>query len=166
MKFLILLISMANVGFWNATNNPTLIQQKKMLEAVNNIRQKGCYCGDKFMKPAQKLEWNELLYKSALNQASDMNQNNFFAHYSHDGHDIGQRLDIVGYSWKVAGENLGEGQKSFEEVLDAWLKSYSHCTMLMNPKVNEMAVAKVGKYWVQHFGKQQEKSKMNIQVKN
>ena len=161
------MISLLHLGGWNTNNNhPNALQQKKMLDTVNAIRAKGCYCGDKYMKPTQKLEWNELLYKSAHNQATDMSENNFFAHYSHDGQDIGQRLDLVGYSWKVAGENLGEGQKTFEEVLDAWLKSYSHCTMLMNPKVNEMAVAKVGKYWVQHFGKQMEQPKMNAQVKN
>lgn len=164
MKLLILLISLVNVGLWNTTNNPAPIEQKKILDAVNNIRKKGCYCGNKYLRPAQRLEWNELLYKSAYNQATDMSQHNFFAHYSHDGQDIGQRLDMVGYTWKVAGENLGEGQKSFEEVLEDWLKSYSHCTMLMNPKVNEMAVAKVGKYWVQHFGKQLEQPKI-VQAK-
>ncbi|MBK9735467.1 MAG: hypothetical protein IPO92_11025 [Saprospiraceae bacterium] len=82
-----------------------------------------------------------------------MKEYNFFAHFSKDGLDIGARMEKSGYNWMVAGENLGEGQKSFEEVLGDWLKSYSHCTMLMNPRVDEMAVAKVDKYWVQHFGK-------------
>jgi uncharacterized protein YkwD len=134
--------------------HPSSDQQKMMIDTVNKIRQKGCYCGRRYMQPVSKIEWNDKLYKSAHVQASEMYEHNFFAHFSKDGLNIGERLDKVGYNWMVAGENLGEGQKSFEEVLGDWMISYSHCTMLMHPKVNEMAVAKVDKYWVQHFGKQ------------
>lgn len=143
-------------SFWTSwpEGHPSVDQQKKMVEAVNKIRQKGCYCGKKYMAPVAQIEWNPVLYKSALIQASEMHEHDFFAHYSKEGLNIGQRLDKVGYNWMVAGENLGEGQKSFDEVLTDWLLSFSHCTMLMHPKVNEMAIAKVDKYWVQHFGKQ------------
>jgi uncharacterized protein YkwD len=128
--------------------------EAKMIDAVNKIRQNGCYCGRKYMAPVDKIKWNNILYKSAFNQAKEMYDNNFFAHFSADGLNIGERLEKVGYKWLVAGENLGEGQLTFEEVLDDWLKSYTHCTMLMHPKVQEMAIAKYDKYWVQHFGKQ------------
>jgi uncharacterized protein YkwD len=125
-----------------------------MVASVNEIRLKGCYCGKRFMPPISKIEWNDELYKSAYFHAQDMNENHFFAHFSKEGLDIGARLEKIGYDWQVAGENLGEGQTSFDEVLRDWMNSYTHCKMIMNPKVNEMAVAKVGKYWVQHFGKQ------------
>ncbi len=105
------------------------------------------------MAPVENIVWNETLYKSAFSQATEMHQYNFFAHFSKDGLNIGERLQKAGYDWMVAGENLGEGQKTFDEVLHDWLKSYQHCTMLMHPRVEEMAVAKVDKYWVQHFGK-------------
>lgn len=134
--------------------HPDSDQQKNMTDAVNKIRSQGCYCGRKYMAPVENIVWNETLYKSAFSQATEMHQYNFFAHFSKEGYDIGQRLEKAGYNWMVAGENLGEGQRSFEEVLRDWLNSYSHCTMLMHPKVNEMAIAKVDKYWVQHFGKQ------------
>ncbi len=153
MKFLTILFSL--VGWLSLSNeHPDDIQQKSMTDAVNKIRSEGCYCGRRFMAPVDKIEWNEKLYKSAFNQAYEMHRFNFFAHFSKEGYDIGQRLEKVGYNWMVAGENLGEGQRSFEEVLRDWLNSYTHCTMLMHPKVNEMAIAKVDKYWVQHFGKQ------------
>ena len=134
--------------------DPDMDQQKGMVTAVNKIRAEGCYCDRKYMPPVQNIDWSTTLYTSALNQAKEMNDYNFFAHYSKDGLDIGARLKKVGYDWMVAGENLGEGQESFDEVLLDWLKSYSHCTMLMHPKINEMGVARVEKYWVQHFGKQ------------
>ena len=44
-------------------------------------------------------------------------------------------------------------QKPFREVMGDWVDSPSHCRMLMNPKVEEMGVARHSKYWVQHFGK-------------
>jgi len=134
--------------------HPGADEQQSMIEAVNGIRTRGCYCGRRYMEPVPPVQWNEKLYTSALSQAKDMYKNNFFAHYSHDGLNIGQRLERVGYNWMVAGENLGEGQMSFDEVMSDWKRSYSHCTMLMHPRVTEMGVAKVDKYWVQHFGKQ------------
>jgi len=63
------------------------------------------------------------------------------------------RFDDFGYRWQFAGENLGEGQESFQEVVRDWLASPSHCRMIMNPDMTEMGLAKRGKYWVQHFGK-------------
>ncbi len=140
-------------GSWPGSH-PDADQQRQMIEAVNRVRQSGCYCGRRYMPPAQPVVWNETLYKSALEQASEMYQHNFFAHFSREGLNIGERMEKAGYSWMVAGENLGEGQQSFDEVLVDWIKSYSHCKMLMHPKINEMAVARVGKYWVQHLGKQ------------
>lgn len=132
---------------------PSEAAKDHMLIKVNKIRAKGCYCGSKYMPPADPVQWDDLLYRSALSHAKEMKRYNFFDHYSTDGEDIGERLDQFGYRWQVAGENLGEGQRTFNQVLRDWLDSPSHCRMLMNPKVEEMAVAKYSKYWVQHFGK-------------
>lgn len=129
-----------------------------MITKVNNLRARGCKCGSERMKPTTPLKWNDTLYESALSHAKEMNRYNYFAHYSLDGLDIGERLDKVGYKWVVAGENIAEGQKDFDEVLFDWIKSKSHCKMLMNPKVNEMSVAKSGRYWVQHFGRSRSNS--------
>ena len=134
--------------------NPDIDQQQQMLDAVNVIREQGCNCGKTYMAPVPKVSWNGLLYESALAQAEDMYKHDFFKHFSNTGLNIGERMDQVGYNWKVAGENLGRGQDTFDEILKDWLKSSSHCMMLMNPKVDEMAIARVNNYWVQHFGRQ------------
>lgn len=126
---------------------------QSMLKKVNSIRANGCFCNGDYMPPAEPLSWNEILYKSAMGHAKEMSRYNYFAHFSIDGEDIGDRLENYGYNWQVAGENLGEGQRSFSEVLREWMASESHCKMLMNPKVQEMAVANHGRFWVQHFGK-------------
>lgn len=123
-----------------------------MVKKVNLVRAKGCKCGRKRMKPVKSIEWSELLESSARSHAGDMKRYNFFSHYSRDGRDIGRRLEDHGYKWRVAGENIAEGQTSFEQALEDWIKSPTHCQMIMDGRVTQMGVARVGKYWVQHFG--------------
>lgn len=137
----------------NDSEYPSEEFKEIMLARVNNLRAEGCYCGGEYMEPAKPVVWEDLLYASALSHAKEMRQKNFFSHFSANGLDIGDRLDRLGYPWQVAGENLGEGQRSFREVMRDWIESPSHCRMLMNPKVEEMGVARHSKYWVQHFGK-------------
>ena len=127
--------------------------KEMMLTRVNNLRSEGCYCGGEYMPPAEAVIWEDVLYTSAISHAREMKKKNFFSHFSANGLDIGDRLDRFGYPWQVAGENLGEGQRSFREVMRDWVESPSHCRMLMNPKVEEMGVARHSRYWVQHFGK-------------
>ena len=124
-----------------------------MLNKINELRAKGCNCKGDFMRPVQPLKWSKTLMTSALHHAQDMQRKNYFSHYSPNGNDIGDRLDTVGYKWSYCGENLGIGQRNFDEVFEDWIQSKSHCKMMMNPEVEEVAVASSGKYWVQHFGK-------------
>ncbi len=138
---------------FTSTETEYRLEVNEILEKVNNLRSNGCYCGGKYMTPVHPLKWDKTLYRSALAHAKDMSNYDYFSHHSRKGEDIGMRLDKYGYTWQVAGENLGEGQRSFTEVLHDWKESKSHCKMLMNPKVEDMAVARYGKYWVQHFGK-------------
>lgn len=116
------------------------------------------------MPPAPQVTWNDLLYKSALFQAEEISKMKKLTHFSKSGKDIGQRIDFVGYSWSEVGENLAHGQVTFDEAIEDWLKSPTHCTLIMSPKVNEMAVARVGDYWVNHFGHQLTKSTSSHQL--
>lgn len=127
---------------------------ESMISMVNEIRNEGCYCNNTWMPPVESVRWNDKLYRSAFSHARDMDRYDFFDHVNRKGQDIGARIDKFGYKWKVVGENIGMGQRTFSEVLEDWMESPTHCKMLMNPKVNEMGIAKKGKYWVQHFGKQ------------
>lgn len=141
------------------TETEHLVKVNEILEQVNELRAQGCRCGARYMNPVHPVKWDKTLYRSALAHAKDMSINEYFSHHSKRGEDIGMRLDKYGYAWQVAGENLGEGQRSFNEVLNDWKDSKSHCRMLMNPKVEDMAVARYGKYWVQHFGRKIKVSK-------
>lgn len=126
--------------------------KQEVLATINDIRSQGCYCGSEYMPPVDSLAWNFILEKTAFQHAREMSRYNYFSHKSRDGKDIGQRLDAAGYKWQFAGENLAEGQKSFNETILDWLASKTHCKMLMNPRMKETGMARYGKYWVQHFG--------------
>lgn len=123
-----------------------------ILKEVNVLRQKGCTCAGEKMAPAGKVSWNVTLEKSAYIHAKDMLDKRYFSHYDQKGRDIGQRAEDAGYNWRSIGENIAEGQKNVAEVIEDWLNSYEHCTLIMNPKFKEMGVSKVGPVWVQHFG--------------
>lgn len=123
-----------------------------VVNSINDIRSEGCKCGKKYMEPVGPITWTDELYYTAAAHAQDMSDYNYFGHISRNGKDVGDRFDDHGYNWQFAGENLGEGQESFQEVLKDWLDSPSHCKMIMNPDMTEMGLSKRGKYWVQHFG--------------
>lgn len=129
------------------------LDKEAMLDRVNYVRSQGCKCGSKKMPPVDLLAWSETLQKSAFSHAQDMDRNKYFSHYSRKGEDVGRRVDQFNYNWLVIGENIAEGQKRFDEVLNDWLKSPPHCKMIMDGKVDEMGISRSGKYWVQHFGK-------------
>lgn len=129
------------------------VTQEYILKRVNQLRANGCQCGNDYYKPAVAVTWNTTLEQTALRHAKEMQKYNFFSHRSRDGKDIGERFDQIGYKWQYAGENLAVGQKTFDEAFKDWIKSPTHCKMLMNANMNEMAVSRYGKYWVQHFGK-------------
>lgn len=137
-------------NFWAQAQSP---QEKIMLKKINKLRSQGCNCGGLYMPPAEPLEWNAVLLTSAYRHAKDMKEKDYFSHFSPTGTDVGDRIDAVGYVWSFCGENLGSGQTTFDQVLEDWIKSSTHCRMLLNQEVEDVAVAQVGTYWVQHFGK-------------
>lgn len=138
----------------SAQNRSTDLEVSKdyVLKRINLLRKNGCKCGGKRMKPVGSVTWNKTLEKSALLHAKEMARYNYFGHHSINGEDIGDRLDDLGYKWQFVGENLANGQKSFDEAMKDWIKSPSHCEMLLNPNMKEVAVSRYGKFWVQHFG--------------
>lgn len=133
-----------------------------MLNKINEIRAKGCRCGRKRMQPVPELKWNKTLHKSAYSYAKHMYDHNIFSHHSIDGKDVADRIEELGYEWQYAGENLAEGQKSFDIALRDWMASKTHCEMIMNPDMTEMGLAKYGKYWVHHFAAPLPKNKRRV----
>lgn len=149
---IVLLVSNVTQNMAQHQTTDLEVSQEYVLKRINLLRSNGCRCGNKRMKPVNSVTWNKKLEKSALMHAKEMYTYNFFGHRSINGEDIGDRLDDLGYKWQFVGENLANGQKSFDEAMKDWIKSPSHCEMLLNPNMKEVAVSRYGKYWVQHFG--------------
>lgn len=123
----------------------------KMTIEVNKVRASGVKCGSTRMPPVHELYWNEKLYTVSEEYASYMEEHDHFDHISIEGEDAGMRLDKAEYKWRYVGENIAFGQFDFYEVLKDWVKSESHCKMLMSPNVRHFAVAREKEYWVQTF---------------
>lgn len=136
----------------NTTHAQLDISKETALKIINKIRSQKRRCGGKRMPAARPLSWNVTLEKSALAHAKDMQRKNYFSHKSKSGRNVGQRVSDHGYNWQYIGENIADRQKNFKEVTIDWLKSSSHCKMLMNPDMKEIGMARYQDKWVQHFG--------------
>jgi uncharacterized protein YkwD len=151
------------------------VQQQELVDAINKARsvQRDCYPADDtqgVVGPSPKLYWNDELYAAALEHSTDLAMSDTFSHYgSGTEYDITgngepslfyERIVTNGYSnYYTVGENIAGGQKTLEEVMDAWLASPGHCENIMNPNYTEVGVAIVteadstyGIYWTQNFG--------------
>jgi uncharacterized protein YkwD len=124
---------------------------KRIVELVNNARNKGARCGNRYVEPVSPLKWNDVLGEASLKHSVDMAGNGNSGHAGADGSDPGVRLARSGYKWMTYGENVGEGYLTPEDVVKAWLKSRGHCENIMNPSFREAGAASArGKkrlYW-------------------
>ena len=70
-----------------------------------------------------------LTYDAHLSSAADIRAveiKTLFSHTRPDGRSCFTALDEVGYSYRKAGENIAYGQRSAEEVMNAWMNSDGH----------------------------------------
>lgn len=110
------------------------------------------------------LTYSRLLEVSAQAYATRMANENFFGHVAPDGQTLKDRISATSYydrsfllSCKCVpgfalGENLARGQKTPQEVVDAWMRSPSHRDAILNPDYSDIGVGVSAGYWVQHFG--------------
>ena len=128
------------------------LDKNLILALVNDVRKKGCKCGDTYYYQAPPLKWNDKLEKAAMKHSKDMLEKKYFSHTSPDGSNAGVRLDRMGYRWTAFGENIAQGYSSEKQVVEGWLRSPGHCRNIMSKLYKEMGVARSGKYWTQTFG--------------
>lgn len=133
--------------------NAESVNKATLLRLVNDIRKKGCNCGDTFMPPVPAVSWNNQLARAAFGHSSDMDKKDYFSHTAPDGSDPGTRLEAAGYKWKAYGENIAYNYTDEEAVVEGWLKSVNHCKTIMSSKFKEMGAGRSGVYWTQDFGR-------------
>lgn len=120
--------------------------QKEVLDLVNSERTS---------RGLQPLKFNSELSKVATLKSQDMIDNNYFDHTSPT---YGSPFDMMkkfGISYTSAGENIAMGQKTPQEVMNAWMNSDGHRKNILNPNFTELGVGIASNgsslYWTQMF---------------
>lgn len=115
---------------------------KQVVELVNKER------ANAGLKPLQS---DEKLTKVAMIKAQDMYKNNYFDHQSPT---LGSPFDLMkaqGVQYRTAGENIAKGQRTPEEVMNAWMNSKGHRQNILNANYTSIGVAYYNGEWVQEF---------------
>jgi uncharacterized protein YkwD len=89
------------------------------------------------------LTLNTELTNAAKAHARDLAKWDRISHYGSDGSNPWDRVKRAGYNAKVAAENVGTGQASFDEVLKGWKESPGHNRNLLMNDVDHMGIALV-----------------------
>ncbi|MEN8699891.1 CAP domain-containing protein [Bacillus infantis] len=89
----------------------------------------------------------------AQEKSDDMQAKNYFSHTSPT---YGSPFDMMrdfGVEYSTAGENIAMGQRSAEEVVDAWMKSEGHRKNILSSNFTQIGVGHTGEgnYWTQMF---------------
>ncbi|MCM3800408.1 CAP domain-containing protein [Caldibacillus thermoamylovorans] len=78
------------------------------------------------------LQIDTTLSDVAQRKSQDKQQNNYFSHTSPT---YGSPFDMMhdfGVTYKTAGENIAQGQKTPKEVVNAWMNSSGHRANILN----------------------------------
>ncbi len=109
-----------------------------MLDLVNSARAQSRNCGADFFPAAPPLVWDDRIENAAQVHSEDMALNQNFSHTGTDGSNAGDRLLMQGYNWRTWGENILVGLDDAADAIDAWLDSPGHCSIIMNPTLEEV----------------------------
>lgn len=101
--------------------------------------------------PALKVDLT--LSKVAREKSLDMQKNNYFSHTSPT---YGSPFDMMkkfGVTYRTAGENIAKGQRTPQEVVNAWMNSSGHRANILSSNFTHIGVGYVaeGNYWTQQF---------------
>lgn len=119
--------------------------EKQVLNLTNNARAQAGL--------APLLDNDTALNRSARVKAEDMAHNNYFSHTSPTYGSPFDQMRAMGVIYQAAGENIAKGQKTPQEVVNAWLNSPGHRANIMNKSFTHMGVGYEAnaKTWVQQF---------------
>ncbi len=89
----------------------------------------------------------------AQKKSEDMQQNHYFSHTSPT---YGSPFDMMrnfGVTYKTAGENIAQGQRTPQEVVTAWMNSPGHRANILNRQFTHIGVGfeQAGNHWTQMF---------------
>jgi uncharacterized protein YkwD len=102
---------------------------------------------------------NSRLNVSSHNHSLDMARRGYFSHTSLDGRSPFDRMRAAGYRCSTMGENIAAGQRTAQQVFDAWKRSAGHNRNMLNRNYKSVGIglvqmpgSKYGSYWTTNFG--------------
>ncbi|MFD2045778.1 CAP domain-containing protein [Ornithinibacillus salinisoli] len=87
----------------------------------------------------------------AEKKAMDLINSNYFSHNSPNYGSPFDMLRTFGISYRTAGENIAKGQKSPQEVMNAWMNSSGHRANILKADFDSIGVGYYQGAWVQMF---------------
>lgn len=125
--------------------------EAEVLTLINAQRAQGASCGASGRFAAQPaLTASDKLTCLARAFAKDMADKHYFSHTDPSGRSPFDRMLAAGVSYRAAAENIAEGQRTPQEVVDAWMKSAGHCANIMGP-YKSVGTGFYNDTWVQDF---------------
>ena len=112
----------------------TALDPERARDLINQYR------AEKKLRP---LKLNAELTAAAKAHSRDLAKWDRISHYGSDGSNPWDRVKRTGYKAKLAAENVGTGQATFEEVLKGWKESPGHNKNLMLGDAEHMGIALV-----------------------
>lgn len=99
------------------------------------------------------LEMYSPLMAAAKAKSQDMANLGYFSHTSPTYGSPFDQMRAAGIQYKAAGENIAQGQRTPEQVVNAWMNSPGHRANILNPNFTHIGVGFVenGYYWTQQF---------------
>lgn len=93
------------------------------------------------------------LAQVAQTKSEDMSANKYFSHTSPTYGSPFDMLKQFGVSYRTAAENIAAGQRSADEVVNAWMNSPGHRKNILNQDITHIGVGHAvnGNYWTQMF---------------
>ncbi len=98
------------------------------------------YRAEKGLKP---LKLNTELTTAAKDHSRDLAKWDRISHFGSDGSNPWDRVKRAGYNARLAAENVGTGQSTFDEVMKGWKDSPGHNKNLLLPDAEHMGIALV-----------------------
>ena len=131
----------ANTAQAPATSN----YERRVAELVNVERQKNGLA---------PLAFDSSISNVARIKSKDMSDNNYFAHQSPTYGSAADMLTQNGIRYSAWGENIAAGQRTPEEVVNAWMNSPGHRANILGSQFTKIGVGYVNgsrPYWTQMF---------------
>ncbi|MUV36935.1 putative membrane protein YlbC [Lentibacillus sp. JNUCC-1] len=99
------------------------------------------------------LKADKELSRVAREKSRDMRANQYFDHNSPVYGSPFDMMKSYGIHYSTAGENIAKGQRTPQEVVDAWMNSAGHRANILNGNFTHIGVGYVeqGNYWTQQF---------------